>query len=220
MAKEKPSPPENLAEMLEQLGDVPLERIRARPAPGTATEEDVLKAYSGVNRRLCELIDGVLVDKAMGTQEALLAGIILQLLWNYVQPRRLGLLLGADGMLRLMPGLVRIPDVSFLAKHHLVHGRLPATRIADLAPDLAVEVLSESNTGKEIQRKLRDYFFNGTQLAWLVQPKTQTAEIYTSPTDKTRIAKNQTLKGDPVVPGFTLSLKELFSRTCVEEESD
>src|ERR1700722_16946968 len=109
MATVNPPQPENFAELLEQIGRVPLERIRLKPPPGTATEKDVLRAYSGLERRLCELVDGVLVEKAMGTEEALLASILVQLLWNHVRPRRLGLVLGADGMLRLMPGLVRIP---------------------------------------------------------------------------------------------------------------
>ena len=63
---------DNLAELMERLGHVPLDRIRMRPPPGTATEKDVLAAEREPRKRLCELIDGVLVEKAVGVQESLL----------------------------------------------------------------------------------------------------------------------------------------------------
>ncbi len=71
--------------------------------------------------------------------------------------------------------------------------------------------MSKSNTKKEIQRKLREYFLAGTRLAWVVYPKTQTAQEYRSPEKVRRVAKNGLLRGDPVLPGFTLSLAELFA---------
>ena len=62
------SPPHrSIAELFHDLGDIPLERIRARPAPGTATLEDAIEA------ECCELIDGVLVEKTMGLRESMLA---------------------------------------------------------------------------------------------------------------------------------------------------
>ena len=74
----------NLAELMGQLGDVPLQRIRTRPAPGTATEADVISERLTPERRLCELVDGVLVEKAVGARESLLAGVLVQLIWNNV----------------------------------------------------------------------------------------------------------------------------------------
>src|SRR4051812_6165097 len=92
-----PSPPaENLAELVEQLGDIPLERNRLRPAPGTATETDVIAALDGPRKRLCELVDGVLVEKPMGTPEAILATILSHLLWDYLEENDLGVVAGAD----------------------------------------------------------------------------------------------------------------------------
>jgi Uma2 family endonuclease len=203
---------ENLAELLERLGDVPLERIRMRPPPGTATEQDVITTWTGPNRRLCELVDGVLVEKAMGTKEAGLALFLGGRLLEYGERNDIGTALGADGMLRLFPGLVRIPDVSFFTWQRLPNEDIPSDEaIAAIVPDLAVEILSRNNTKKEIQRKLRDYFLAGTQLVWVIQPKTQTAQVYTSPTTGRRIGKDGRLDGGTVVPGFTLSLRELFA---------
>ena len=213
-----PPAPENLAELLERLGDVPPLRIRTQPPLGTATERDVLAARDGEGKRLCELVDGVLVEKTVGAEESLLASVIVQLLWNYVHAHRLGVVLGADGMLRILPKQVRIPDACFISWDRLPGKEFPKKPIPQLAPNLAVEVLSESNTKKEMERKLRDFFAAGVELVWLVQPKTQTAEAYTSPLNKRRIGKKQALDGGRVVPGFILPLKELFARTRLEDE--
>ena len=206
-------PPETLADLLDRLGNIPPERIRFHPYPGTATEKDVLAARDSADKRLCELIDGVLVEKAMSTREALLAGLILHLMWDFLEKEDLGMVLGADGMLRLWPGRVRIPDVAFISWDQLPSGELPNKAIASLWPDIAVEVLSKSNSPREIQIKIQEYFRAGTHLVWIVDPKTQTAEVYHSPTDCTKVGKNGSLVGEDVLPGFSLPLKKLFART-------
>src|SRR4051794_39013542 len=129
---------ENFRELLDRLGDVPLERILTKPPPGTATEDDVLAAEAAPRKRLCELVDGVLVEKAMGTKEGLLASVLVHLLWNFVEKDDLGLVLGEGGMLRLFPGRVRIPDVAFISKENAARRRRSRSSIADLFPDLAV----------------------------------------------------------------------------------
>jgi Uma2 family endonuclease len=204
--------PETLAELLHQIGDVPPERIRVRPAPGTATEDDVVAALDGPQKRLCELVDGVLVEKTMGTKEGVLAGLIVYYLWDFLEEHDFGVVVGADGPLRLRLGLVRIPDACFVSWDRLPGGELPDTAIAPVVPELAVEVLSEGNTPREMERKLREYFEAGVRLAWLIQPKTQTATAYTAPTKARRVGKDQALDGGDVLPGFRLSLKELFAR--------
>jgi Uma2 family endonuclease len=120
--------------------------------------------------------------------------------------------LPGDIAVRLKIGLVRIPDVCFISWDRLPGGELPDEAIAGVIPNLAVEVLSKSNTPKEMERKLREYFKAGVQLVWLVDPKTQTARVYSSPTKVRRISKDQALDGGEVLPGFVLPLKELFNR--------
>ncbi len=203
---------ETFADLLHQIGNVPLERIRLHPAPGTATEQDVTAALEGVEKHICELVDGVLVEKPVASTEAMLAGVIVQLLWNYVEEDDLGVVIPGDGPLRLRIGLVRIPDVSFISWDRLPGGEFPDDPIAAVAPDLAVEVLSEGNTKAEMERKLRDYFDAGVRLVWLIQPKTQTAVAYTSTTKTRRVGKEGSLDGGEVLPGFRLPLKEVFAR--------
>jgi Uma2 family endonuclease len=112
MATVADSPIRTLADLLERLGRVPLSRIRFHPPPGTATERDVLEIAAHEDR-LCELVDGVLVEKPLGYGESILAIFLGSVLGHFVRPRNLGHVTGEQGMLRLSPGLVRIPDVAF-----------------------------------------------------------------------------------------------------------
>lgn len=73
---------ETLADLLIQLGGIAPERVRFRPLPGTATEQDVLDAQAH-DGRLCELVDGVLVEKGMGFRESFLAMTLSTILWGF-----------------------------------------------------------------------------------------------------------------------------------------
>ena len=205
------APVETLADLLEQLGDIPPGRIRLQPPPGKATEKDLLALHKREGKLLCELVDGVLVDKAMGIKESLLAVLLIKLLGNFLDKHDLGILLGADGALRLTPGLVRIPDVSFISWDRLPGREIPDAPIPDLAPDLAVEVLSKGNTRKEMKRKVAEYFGAGVRLVWLVDPKNQIVDVYTAPDEVRRLVVRQTLDGGELLPGFTLPLRKLFA---------
>jgi len=204
---------ETLADLLARLGNIPLSRVRFHPPPGTATERDVIAARHGPRPRLCELIDGVLVEKAVGTRESLYAAIIVHHFWAYLDKHDLGLALGADGMVRVWRGRIRIPDVAFFSWGRLPGGEFPDEAVASIVPDLAVEVLSKSNTAAEIAQKLDDFFRAGTRLAWVVNPRNRTAEVYTSASDCTHIGRGGKLLGGDILPGFALSLTKLFSRS-------
>ena len=200
------------ADLLDELGGIPPSRVRLRPAPGRATEKDVIR-IKAQEKRLFELVDGVLVEKAMGARESFLAVHISFLLKVFLQENDLGAVLGADGMLQLRPRLVRIPDVSFISWDQIPGGEFPSKPIPDLYPDLAVEVLSPSNTPREIERKLSEYFAAGCRLAWIVDPKTRTADVYTATDECQHLRPTQSLDGGDVLPGFKLPLKELFAST-------
>lgn len=200
-----------LADLVERLGGVPLERIRVFPPLGTATERDVLESKARYNR-VCELIDGVLVEKAMGTLESMLAVALISCLDAYVRQHDLGVVLEGSGPLRILPTQVRVPDVSVVLWGRFPDGKLPQEPIWVLAPDLAVEVLSRSNSPGEMKRKLRDYFQAGVRLVWYIDPETRTAEIFTAPEERSVIDEQGTLDGGDVLPGFQVTLGELFAR--------
>lgn len=198
-----------VSDLLHQLGDIPPERVRLQPTPGTATETDVVAVHNR-EHRLCELVDGILVEKTMGYYESYIAATLIRLLGNFVVAHDLGIVAGADGMMRLAPGLVRIPDVSFVSWEKLPGRRLPRQAVPDLVPDLAVEVLSEGNTPREMARKLDEYFSLGVRLVWLVSPMTESIEVYTLRNQSTVLDKSATLAGGVMLPGFTLPLSALF----------
>ncbi|HZV06738.1 MAG TPA: Uma2 family endonuclease [Gemmataceae bacterium] len=201
----------NLADLLEHLGGISPQRIRLRPAPGKARELHVIEIHDREDR-LYELVEGVLVEKIMGFSESCLAIELGRLLGNFIAEHDLGILAGADGALRLMQGLVRIPDLAFVSWEHLPERRFPDEALPDLTPDLAVEILSEGNTPGEMDRKLRDYFFCGTRLVWYIDPQRRTVRVYTSPDRGVELSERQTLDGGAVLPGFSLPLAQLFAR--------
>jgi Uma2 family endonuclease len=162
--------------------------------------------------RLYELTEGVLVEKVMGYAESYLAIELARLLGNFIAEQDLGVLTGADGALRLMPGLVRIPDVCFISWDRLPERRIPDEALPDLTPDLAVEILSEGNTPGEMDRKLKNYFFAGTRLVWYIDPARRSVRVYTSPDQCVELTERQTLEGGAVLPGFALPLAQLFAR--------
>ena len=88
---------------------------------------------------------------------------------------------------------------------------MPDAPIPDLAPDLAVEVLSKSNTAAEMQRKRREYFAAGTTLVWLVDPDSRSVSVYTSEAEVTVLDESAQLTAAELLPGFSLSIRELFS---------
>jgi Uma2 family endonuclease len=203
---------ETLADLLARLGDVPPHRVRLQPVPGTATEAELI-ALNERKVSLYELVDGTLVEKAMGHYEARVGGILYHFLEDYLEEHDLGIAYPTDAMLRVLSGTVRQPDVSFVSWAKLPDRELPAEAIADLVPDLAVEVLSESNTRAEMERKRGEYFRAGARLVWEIDPDTRTAVVYTAPDQRTALGEDGVLEGGDVLPGFTLSLRRLFERS-------
>jgi Uma2 family endonuclease len=199
-----------VVDLAERFGPIAIDRIVMQPAPGQATEDDAIKLTER-KIRICELVDGVLVEKVMGAYESLVAANLIRLIGSFVASRKLGSVLGEAGMLRLAPGLIRIPDVAFLSKDKFPGGRFPRDAAWSLAPDLAVEVLSKGNTDKEMTEKLHDYFNAGTRLVWYVDPSKRQVQAFTSPSSSHIVGQGQTLDGGDVLPGFELSLKELFA---------
>lgn len=198
------------ADLLERFGPILLNRVRTDPPPGQGTEQDVID-FDVHEDRLYELIDGVLLEKAMGAYESYLGVLLASFLNNFVREHDLGVVLGSDGMLRLFPGRVRLPDVCFISTVQSPIEEMQQHPIAELIPDLAVEVISKSNTEQEMTEKLRDYFQSGTRLVWYVYPSREEVDVYRNVDNKTTVTRDETLDGGDVLPGFKLALIELFA---------
>ena len=94
-----------VADMQEHLGGIPLERILIVPPPGTATVDDVERIRNATGR-ICELVDGTLVEKAVGYFESRLAAVLIHFIERFLDTARLGMVLAPDGMLNILSGLV------------------------------------------------------------------------------------------------------------------
>lgn len=199
--------PRNLAEALHRLGDIPPERI-GLPV-GTATEDDLLHALDAADKRLFELVDGILVEKTADFRDSVLTTALGSRILDFVDEKDLGLVTGPDGPYRVAE-TVRLPDIAYLS-WETVGKEFPHDPIFPGPPDLAVEIINEGNTPKEMALKLEDYFRAGVRLVWYIRPKTQTIEVHTSPASKRTLTVKDALDGGEVLPGFALPVKKLFA---------
>jgi Uma2 family endonuclease len=150
------------------------------------------------------------VAKVLSFPESVLTAHLAWLLAEFVNKDDLGSLTGPAGPIRLRPGLVRLPAISFIRWERFPGHVFPLDPIADLAPDLVVEVLREGNTPKEMERKLKEYFLGGVRLVWFVDPEQRTVQVFTAPDQSTLLTEEQTLGGGDVLPGLALPLRKVF----------
>ena len=204
-------PHPDMTELLNSLG-VTQDRIKKFPLPGHANEDDLIAINERKDGPLCELVEGVLVEKPKGFFESRLAAMIIHLIQGYLDNNKFGIVMGADAQIRFLPGIVRLPDVSYISWEHFAGRKLPHVQILGVAPDLAIEVLSPSNTKKEMARKREEYFKAGTKCVWLLDPKNRKMKVYSAPDAFIEYDENQEIECATVLPGFRLSLRELFER--------
>ena len=196
-----------LGDLQRHLGDISADRVRLFPLPGTGTADDA-EAVQQEGNRLCELVDGVLVEKPMESLKSLVAIEVAFALRRYLEDHPLGVVLGADGLLQIGPKLVRGPDVSFISWKRFPGRTLPTERVWAVVPDLAVEVLSPENTSAEMARKVNDYLTAGTKVVWIIDPTTRTAVAQqmddASTIVKSLLSKDAGLTATSILPGLSV----------------
>lgn len=202
---------QTVRDLIDRLGAISPERIRLYPAPGTAVEADVVH----LNERklgLFELIDGTIVEKAVGIFESRLAAVLIGAIERYFESQPIALAFGADAMFRMAMGNIRLPDVSVVLRSRFPGGKLTRVAVGSMPVDLAVEVLSPSNTRREIDQKRRELFASGTQLMWVVDPGTRTVRCYHSVEEFMELTEEDSVEGGSVLPGFTFPIREWFAK--------
>jgi Uma2 family endonuclease len=159
-----------------------------------------------------ELVRGELrVTPPAGGPHGCAASNLVGLLMAHVNTVQLGRVF-ADGVgyeLVQLPRTVRVPDASFVRA-----GRLPAEGIGPgllkLAPDLAIEVLSPSETASDLQEKLDDYRVSGTPLVWVVDPVRRTVMVVGREAPLDLLHESDSLGGGDVIPGFSCAVLAIF----------
>jgi Uma2 family endonuclease len=201
--------PTRIADLLEGLGGIPARRVVWSPTPGTATDRDLIRLNERRNRRY-ELVDGTLVEKAVGFDESFFGSYLAAALVGYLRTHDIGMAVGSGALIRVLPGLVRAPNASFISWE-----RYPKKRrrgeIPTVAPDVVAEVICKGNTPKETKRKLGEYFRAGVRLVWYVDPAKRTVKVYTAMDRFTVLHEDDTLDGGDVLPGFSLSIRDWFA---------
>ena len=196
-------------ELHQAIGEVPIDRIRMIPIPGTATEADYLAL---VNQDIgCELVDGVIVKKPMAFQESAIAAYLIIMMGQYVLAHRLGIITTEKGTIRFSAKQQREPDVAFTSWDRFPPDGVSSDAISKVIPNLCVEVLSPSNNRKEMKIKREVYFQAGVELVWMVDPDSETVDVYTSEGDFTTLTNADMLDGGVVLPSFTLPVANLFT---------
>ena len=175
------------------------------------TAAELLQLPAGMGKRY-ELVAGELrVMSPSGWEHGEIVYNLQTLLGHYIRQHGLGRGFGAETgfLLRRNPDTVRAPDFAFIAKKHLPDTK-PKEAFWPGAPDLAVEVLSPSDRMGEVDEKIEEWLAAGCAAVWVVDPKLQTVTIYQSPTNVLVKTAGEIFNGDPVVPGFSCAVDELF----------
>jgi Uma2 family endonuclease len=169
---------------------------------------------------LYEVIDGQRVElPPMGARESHLASTLITFLGAFALAQRLGRV-ESEMLFKIDPAadLDRRPDVAFVSYQRWPRQRpVPSTAAWSVVPNLAVEVVSPTNTAPEVLRKVRDYFRAGTQRVWVVYPDEEQVYVYSSPTSIRVLERSGELDGEEVLPGFRLALSELFEQEEAEQ---
>jgi len=161
-----------------------------------------------------EIVNGELIDMGnSGAKHGYVCSILMILLGGYVRLHKLGAMFDSSTAFKMKSGNKRSPDISFMAKERLQGLDDIPDGFLEGAPDLAVEILSPSNTVEEIDQKIIEYFDNGSRLVWLISPKQKYILVYRNAQEPDRLLKsNDSLDGEEIVPGFNLPVVELFQK--------
>lgn len=159
-----------------------------------------------------ELVDGLLVRRHMGNLAAWVAAEMATRLTNHVRGQKQGWIFTADAGYRLDPDRplhVRKPDVSFVRFGRLP-GEVPSETYEELAPDLAVEVVSPTDTARELEAKIEEYLDSGVRLVWVLYPELRTMRVYRPNGVMMLLRNGDEISGEDVLPHFVSKLSDLF----------
>jgi Uma2 family endonuclease len=187
---------------------------------GVATQRpyrvDDLAAFPD-DGKLREVVDGQVVEWDVTTlRHGAFANLLATIITNLVRMHRLGTVVTTDALFRILGSAyhARGGDIAFFA-----HGRLPADLDAaatDVTPDLVVEVLSPNDRADQVQAKVLDWLRAGVRLLWYVDPATGVTSVH-RPGGSRIVGADEPLDGEPVLPGFSLRLRELLDELAAEQ---
>jgi Uma2 family endonuclease len=159
-----------------------------------------------------ELVRGEVVERMPpGGRHGAIAALLAMLLRLWMKQAAGGYVGVESGyVLAHDPDTVRGPDVSFVRADRIPPGGIPDS-YWELAPDLAVEIVSPNETADEVREKVRDFLSAGTPLVWVIYPRSQEVIAHTPDGLARTYGSADTLENASVLPGFTCQVVELFA---------
>ena len=181
-----------------------------KTASGLITADDLLRLSSDGVRG--ELIRGVLSETTPARYEhGQIAARVVVRLGNFVQPRKLGILTVSDSGVQLEhnPDTVREPDVAFFSAEKSPPDER-VTGYAQVAPDLAVEIVSPSDRLPAVNDKALMWLRYGVRLVWVVRPDERRVDVHRDGHPVAALTESDALDGADVLPGFSCPVREVF----------
>ncbi|AFY75132.1 hypothetical protein Syn7502_03266 [Synechococcus sp. PCC 7502] len=175
------------------------------------TDQDLMALPDDGNNY--ELVDGELIMSNSGLEHGYIAIILASALFGFVSSRKLGVILDSSTAFTMQSGNKRSPDISFLSKERLKGLQKLPKGFGEGAPDLAVEILSPSNTIAEIHTKIVEYFENGSRLIWVINPEEEYVLVYKNihkPSPDRLLSCVDSLSGEEILPNFSFPVADLF----------
>ena len=175
----------------------------------TLTAEELL--YLSLPDKQTELVRGrLIVREPPGFRHGVIALKIARLIADYVDDHGLGIVVAAETGFKLFtnPDTVRAADTAFVSRHRAPDP--PPSGYLELAPDLAVEVVSPGDRAGEVQAKVSDWLTAGSRLVWVIDPGRKRAIVYRQDASVDLLANQDVLGGEDVLPGFSCSLGDVW----------
>ncbi|MFC1834489.1 Uma2 family endonuclease [Thermodesulfobacteriota bacterium] len=157
-----------------------------------------------------ELVEGELVVTPTNFGHEIIGSCLIMELRLFVKQNKLGHVGGSSLGCWISNGNVRSPDVSFVSTKRLKELGQDMRGFLKGAPDLAVEIISPSNTVNDMREKAVEYFESGSKLVWIVSPDDETVVVLRPSGSERVLNVTDSLDGEDVIPGFSLVVSELF----------
>ena len=158
-----------------------------------------------------ELVDGELVEMDGAPPHGKVTLKIGSLLADHVDDARLPMDVGVSTGFQMNPYTLRVPDVQVTTWARMAAYDEDAGGWPQFAPDVAIEVVSPSNTPAEMERKTTEYFENGAQAVWIADAGPRTVAIRRHGQPEQVFGVGDVLYGSPEIPGFTCPVADIFA---------
>ncbi len=155
-----------------------------------------------------EIVDGQKEVKMAGARHGSICVQLITELNNYLRQSKTGKIYSPDTTFQIGKN-ERLPDVGFVAATRIPAEGEPLSKW-EIAPDLAVEIISPNDVWDKVNDKIREYFAAGVKQVWLVSQKAEEVLVYDSPTQIRVVTADEELTSEAILPGFKCRVGALF----------